>query len=92
MFSQYLHRVGRTARAGRAGRSVSLVGEADRKVLKAAIKSINQADSNGTVSSVKHRTVPQETVEKLNKKLAGLAPKITAIMQEEKEEKMVRSP
>ncbi|KAJ9077494.1 nucleolar DEAD-box protein required for synthesis of 60S ribosomal subunit [Entomophthora muscae] len=88
-FSQYLHRVGRTARAGRAGRSVSLVGEGDRKVLKAAIKSINSVDLTVTVSSVKHRTVPQEVVEKLNLKLANIAPKITAILQEEKEEKMI---
>ncbi|KAG6857580.1 hypothetical protein H0H87_000179 [Tephrocybe sp. NHM501043] len=36
--AQYLHRVGRTARAGKKGRSVTLVGEADRKMLKAAIK------------------------------------------------------
>lgn len=31
---QYIHRVGRTARAGRVGRSVSLFGAADRKLLK----------------------------------------------------------
>nr|KAF6329811.1 DEAD-box helicase 27 [Myotis myotis] len=30
----YVHRVGRTARAGKAGRSVSLVGEEERKILK----------------------------------------------------------
>lgn len=35
----YLHRVGRTARAGRAGRACTLAAEPDRKVVKAAVKS-----------------------------------------------------
>ena len=34
----YLHRVGRTARAGRSGRSCTLAAEPDRKVVKAAVK------------------------------------------------------
>ena len=37
-FKQYIHRVGRTARAGRKGRSITLVGEQDRKVLKEVVK------------------------------------------------------
>ena len=35
---QYIHRVGRTARAGRSGRSISLVGERERKMLKEIVK------------------------------------------------------
>lgn len=34
----YIHRVGRTARAGRAGVSVSLAGEAERKLVKQVVK------------------------------------------------------
>ncbi|KAI0217143.1 nucleolar DEAD-box protein required for synthesis of 60S ribosomal subunit [Massospora cicadina] len=90
LFAQYLHRVGRTARAGRAGRSISLVGEGDRKVLKAAIKSAFESGAGGAAASVKHRTIPQGTVEKLSNRLAELAPKIAAILQEEKEEKMLQ--
>jgi ATP-dependent RNA helicase DDX27 len=37
--TQYTHRVGRTARAGRSGRSLSLVGESDRKLLRQIVKS-----------------------------------------------------
>lgn len=37
-FKQYIHRVGRTARAGRKGRSITLVGEQDRKMLKEVVK------------------------------------------------------
>ena len=42
-FAQYLHRVGRTARAGRGGLSVTLVGESDRKMLKLAVNSTRAA-------------------------------------------------
>jgi superfamily II DNA/RNA helicase len=34
----YVHRVGRTARAGGTGRAVSLIGEKDRKILKEVLK------------------------------------------------------
>jgi ATP-dependent RNA helicase DDX27 len=35
---QYIHRVGRTARAGTEGRSVTLVGEMERKILRQIVK------------------------------------------------------
>ncbi|KAI0094910.1 P-loop containing nucleoside triphosphate hydrolase protein [Irpex rosettiformis] len=82
--AQYLHRVGRTARAGKKGRSVTLVGEADRKMLKAAIKHASGEDQ------VRHRQVPQEAVQKWSQKLDGLKDEISAVLQEEKEEKQLR--
>ncbi|KAI0002090.1 P-loop containing nucleoside triphosphate hydrolase protein [Russula vinacea] len=82
--SQYLHRVGRTARAGRKGRSITLVGEADRKVLKAAIKRAAGEDQ------VRHRTIPSEIVTKWSKKLESLKHEITGVLQDEKEEKQLR--
>lgn len=47
----YIHRVGRTARAGRSGISVSLAGEFERKLVKDVIK-------NAT-TPVKNRIIPQ---------------------------------
>ncbi|KAF5374766.1 hypothetical protein D9758_000276 [Tetrapyrgos nigripes] len=82
--AQYLHRVGRTARAGTKGRSVTLVGEADRKMLKAAIKHASSGDQ------VRHRIVPAEAVNKWVVKLEELKPEIAAVLQEEKEEKQIR--
>ncbi|KAI9063051.1 DEAD-domain-containing protein [Trametes sanguinea] len=82
--AQYLHRVGRTARAGKKGRSVTLVGEADRKMLKAAIKHSSNEDQ------VRHRQVPPEVVAKWSKKLESLKGEISEILQEEKEEKHLR--
>jgi ATP-dependent RNA helicase DDX27 len=40
-YEPYVHRVGRTARAGKVGRSISLVGEQERKVLKEIFKQNN---------------------------------------------------
>lgn len=80
---QYLHRVGRTARAGRNGRSVTLVGEADRKLLKAAIK------HSGGEDKIRHRVVPPEIVEKWAETLNNLEEDVKAILQEEQEAKQV---
>lgn len=64
----YIHRVGRTARAGRAGISVSLAGEKERKIVKDIIKNAENA--------VKNRIIPPEIIDKYKKKLASLEPEI----------------
>ncbi|CAM0135987.1 nucleolar DEAD-box protein required for synthesis of 60S ribosomal subunit [Umbelopsis sp. WA50703] len=82
-FAQYLHRVGRTARAGRNGRSVTLIGEADRKLLKMAVKS-------STKSQVKHRVVPAELIVKYKTKLESITEQVKDVMKQEKEDKAMR--
>ena len=64
-------------------RSVTLVGEADRKMLKAALKHASGADQ------VRHRTIPTEVASKWAKKLDSMKNEIAAVLREEKEEKQV---
>ncbi|KAG8219828.1 DEAD-domain-containing protein [Butyriboletus roseoflavus] len=82
--SQYLHRVGRTARAGKSGRSITLVGEGDRKMLKAVVKHSSGEDS------VRHRIIPTDVLTRWAKKVESLKPEIASILQEEREEKQIR--
>uniref|UniRef100_A0A182WDS2 RNA helicase n=1 Tax=Anopheles minimus TaxID=112268 RepID=A0A182WDS2_9DIPT len=78
----YIHRVGRTARAGKAGVSVSLAGEQERKIVKEIVKN--------AISSVKNRIIPQDIIEKYRKKLAALEPEIEHVLAEERAEKLLR--
>lgn len=81
----YLHRVGRTARGGREGRSISFVGESssDRSIVKDAIKSIEDNKIGKTVG----REVNWKEVEEINKILESKNETIEEILMEEKSEK-----
>ncbi|XP_040167660.1 probable ATP-dependent RNA helicase DDX27 [Anopheles arabiensis] len=78
----YIHRVGRTARAGKAGVSVSLAGEQERKIVKEIVKN--------AVSSVKNRIIPLDIIEKYRNKVAALEPEIDRVLAEERAEKLLR--
>ncbi|CAB3410861.1 unnamed protein product [Caenorhabditis bovis] len=80
---QYIHRVGRTARAGRAGRSISLVGEDERKLLKEIINS--NADR-----TLKQRLVAPEVVEAYRRRIDELEETIQQIDEEDRTEREMR--
>jgi len=80
----YLHRVGRTARAGRLGRAITLAGESDRKIVKTALKAVKES---GKIVS---RVLPPENVDALGQKLEELEIEVEAVLKEEKEEKAMR--
>lgn len=75
----YVHRVGRTARAGKSGRSVSMVGEQERKLLKEIVKQAR--------TPVKQRILPPDVVAHFREKIVGLEQELESILQEEKAEK-----
>eukprot|EP00038_Savillea_parva_P026788 m.56197 g.56197 ORF g.56197 m.56197 type:complete len:810 (-) comp7660_c0_seq1:75-2504(-) len=73
---QYIHRVGRTARAGTQGRSVTLVGEAERKILRQIVK--------GGEGNLKSRVVAPRVVEHFQKKIKSMEGSIKHVLEEEK--------
>ncbi|KAG4306229.1 hypothetical protein PORY_000217 [Pneumocystis oryctolagi] len=81
-FDTYLHRVGRTARAGCHGIAITLVGEDDRKIVKMATK---MARKHGNI--LRNRTVPFDVINAYNIKLQNLENAVQNVLKEEKEEK-----
>lgn len=80
----YLHRVGRTARAGAPGRACTLAAEPDRKIVKAAVKA---AKAQG--AKVLSRTVDVADADKWQNKIDSLSAEIDCILDEEKEMKQM---
>ncbi|KAG9248293.1 P-loop containing nucleoside triphosphate hydrolase protein [Calycina marina] len=78
----YLHRVGRTARAGRSGRACTLAAEPDRKIVKAAVKS---ARSQG--AKIASRVIEASEADKWADKVTAMAVEIEEILAEEKDDK-----
>ena len=84
-FETYLHRIGRTARAGKEGRTVAIAGEKDRKVVKAAVKLAKKSDGE-----CGHRRVDYSAISRLQKKLEELDADVEEILGQEAEELAIR--
>lgn len=100
-FEIYLHRVGRTARAGKTGRAITIVTEGDRKMVRQAIKASLPA-SKGKAKEEKAiegpedadtystRSMPAEELKAITAKIQDMQGEIEAVLQEEKLEKTLR--
>ncbi|MBW0466917.1 hypothetical protein O181_006632 [Austropuccinia psidii MF-1] len=84
-YEVYLHRIGRTARAGNKGSALTLVGESDRKLIREARKNTLAGQS-----ALKQRRIDPKIVSDVRKELEKLTSTISAILQEEREEKELR--
>ena len=80
----YLHRVGRTARAGRSGRACTLAAEPDRKVVKQAVKS-GRAQGAKIVS----RVIESNEADSWAQKVDDMSEEIVEILKEEQEDKQL---
>ena len=93
----YVHRIGRTARAGRGGKSCTLIGEGRRFLMKEVIKdaeektrkakSKNKQESTGVIRS---RTIPSAVVAHFVAKINSLAQHVKEVMDAEAVAKMDR--
>lgn len=80
----YVHRVGRTARAGRSGVAITLAAEPDRKVVKAAVKA-----GKAQGAKISSLIIDPADGDKWQAKIDEMADEIEAIAKEEKEEKQL---
>ncbi|KAI5077374.1 hypothetical protein GOP47_0007198 [Adiantum capillus-veneris] len=78
----YVHRVGRTARAGQHGCAVTFVSEKDRTLLKLVAKRAG--------SKLSSRIVPVGTIMKWHDKIIDMERSVRAVIQEEREERALR--
>lgn len=80
--TSYVHRVGRTARAGREGYAVTFLTDNDRSLLKAIAKRAG--------SKLKSRIVAEQSITKWSQIIEQMEDQVAAVLREEREERDLR--
>ncbi|KAL0716763.1 hypothetical protein Bca4012_066085 [Brassica carinata] len=78
----YVHRVGRTARAGREGYAVTFVTDNDRSLLKVIAKKVG--------SKLKSRVIPEQSIVKWSQIIDEMEDQYSAVIRLEREERALR--
>ncbi|KAK7859215.1 dead-box atp-dependent rna helicase 28 [Quercus suber] len=81
-YKSYIHRVGRTARAGREGYAVTFVTDNDRSLLKDIAKKAG--------SKLRSRTVAEQSITKWSEIIEQMEDQVAEILEEEREERTLR--
>lgn len=93
----YVHRIGRTARAGRSGKSCTLIGEGRRMLMKAIMKDAEQkkrleeskarnagiAQASITTGTIRSRTIPPAVLKHFAAKILSLEPHVKEVQAAE---------
>jgi len=88
----YVHRIGRTARAGRAGKACTLIGEGRRQLMKAVMKDAEQKRSieeskarkgktkaSSATGAIRSRTIPTVVLKHFAAKIISLEPHVKEV-------------
>lgn len=83
----YVHRIGRTARAGRGGQSCTLIGEGRRYLMKEVIKDAEEKNrkqgKNDSQGVIRSRTIPPAVVAHFVAKVNSLEQHVKEVMDAE---------
>ncbi|KAL5706470.1 RNA helicase [Ranunculus cassubicifolius] len=80
--TSYIHRVGRTARAGKEGYAVTFVSDNDRSVLKSIAKRAG--------SKLRSRIVAEQSITKWCETIEKMEDQVAEVLEEEREERLLR--
>jgi len=81
----YVHRVGRTARAGKGGASITFVTEERRAVMRDLLKS-----AAGAQASLQTRKIGPNAIVKAAARLSALEREVAAVLEQERVERQMR--
>ena len=85
-YKTYVHRVGRTARAGKSGLSISIVAENDRSLFEKIIK-MNK--KNNKAEKLENRTIAKEVIDQFVDEISNYQEQIDQVLKDEEYEKSI---